>query len=183
MTQSKRETEAYAAIITHLVSVEHRSQYLAWLHDITQVAQAFPGHIRAEEFRKETDGVDTHQIVVSFDSDLALKSWLSSSERAALLERAKPIIQTDLGFREIGLLEQLAAPTGPVPPAQYKIVLLTWLGVSICVMALALTLGPIMQTWPFMVRHVVNSGLVVAALAYAVMPLLKRIFTRWLSAS
>jgi len=67
----------------------------------------------------------------------------------------------------------------PVLPA-WKMALVTWIGVNVCVIGLTLLLGSIVGSWPLVPRALVMNALVVALLTWLVMPLLTRLFRSWL---
>ena len=56
----------------------------------------------------------------------------------------------------------------------------TYLGVVPVIMALSLTLGPLLRSWNFILNNLVFNAFVVALLTWVVMPLITRILRRWL---
>ena len=65
-------------------------------------------------------------------------------------------------------------------PPQHKLALLTWLGAYAVITLILELLGPLMAPWPLPLRTLLLSALMVAALTWAVMPTLVRIFRGWL---
>ena len=64
--------------------------------------------------------------------------------------------------------------------ARAKLALLTWAG-AYAVILLMLTIGgPAMASWPLALRALVLSGLMVAAMTWAIAPLMTRLFRGWL---
>jgi antibiotic biosynthesis monooxygenase (ABM) superfamily enzyme len=66
------------------------------------------------------------------------------------------------------------------PPPKWKMAIATFIGVYPLVMFLNLTLGPAIAEWPFLLRHAVFNALVVALLAWIVMPVVARLLQGWL---
>ena len=66
------------------------------------------------------------------------------------------------------------------PLPKWKMAFATYLGVLPVVMALALTLGPLIRSWNFILNNVVFNACVVALLTWVVMPLLTRALHGWL---
>jgi antibiotic biosynthesis monooxygenase (ABM) superfamily enzyme len=68
----------------------------------------------------------------------------------------------------------------PSPPPRWKMALATFLGVFPTAMILSLSLGPIISSWPFILRNVVFNACVVALLTWLVMPFVTRLLRSWL---
>jgi len=75
-----------------------------------------------------------------------------------------------------------AAKTAPAAPPRYKLALLTWVGAYAAITVLLAVLGPAIASWPLMVRTLVLSAAMVAALTWVIMPRLTRLFAGWLHA-
>ena len=56
----------------------------------------------------------------------------------------------------------------------------TFLGVFPLAMTLNLTLGPVLQSWNFVLRNALFNACVVAGLTWVVMPLITRLLRGWL---
>jgi hypothetical protein len=95
--------------------------------------------------------------------------------------------------------EATPAPPGePIPraggagglPASYsrqrgrwsraKLALLTWAGAYAVILLVLAIGGPAMASWPLAVRALVVSGLMVAAMTWIIVPVVTRLFRRWL---
>ena len=71
-------------------------------------------------------------------------------------------------------------PRATAQPPRYKQALVTWLGAYPVITLILWALGPVMQSWPFAVRTLVVSFLMVSALTWLVLPVLMRGFHRWM---
>ena len=71
------------------------------------------------------------------------------------------------------------APAGP--PARRKMALLTWSGAWALITLILWGLGPLMATWPLLLRTLVISVMMVIALTWVVIPVLTRTFAGWLA--
>jgi antibiotic biosynthesis monooxygenase (ABM) superfamily enzyme len=56
----------------------------------------------------------------------------------------------------------------------------TYLGVVPVIMTLALTLGPLIRSWNFVLNNLVFNACVVTLLTWVVMPVITRALHRWL---
>jgi antibiotic biosynthesis monooxygenase (ABM) superfamily enzyme len=67
----------------------------------------------------------------------------------------------------------------PAPP-RYKLALVTWAGAYAVITAILAALGPLMATWPLLLRTLLLSVLMVVAMTWLVIPSLTRLFRGWL---
>ena len=116
-----------------------------------------------------------------------LRSFANEQERNAFYEsplfkawegRIKPLTEGEPFQRELNGLE--AWFRSPEPPPRWKMAIATYLGVLPVVMLLSVTLGPVIQGWPFVLGNVVFNAFVVALLTWVVMPLITRVLHGWL---
>jgi hypothetical protein len=73
-----------------------------------------------------------------------------------------------------------AAPAGPAQPPRYKQAIITWLGVYPALTVTLAVLGPAMESWPLPLRTLLVTLLMVPALIWVILPLLRRMFRSWL---
>jgi antibiotic biosynthesis monooxygenase (ABM) superfamily enzyme len=78
--------------------------------------------------------------------------------------------------------ERAPAETPPAPP-RYKIAALTWIGAYGVITLILGLLGDAIASWPLLLRTLLVSVLMVAALTWVVIPTMTRLFGRWLKAS
>jgi antibiotic biosynthesis monooxygenase (ABM) superfamily enzyme len=65
-------------------------------------------------------------------------------------------------------------------PPRYKLALLTWAGAYAVITLLLTVLGPAMAPWPLGLRTLVLSTVMVVTLTWLVIPVLTRLFRKWL---
>lgn len=95
-------------------------------------------------------------------------------------ERIKPLTEGEAVRRELtGLEAWFRSPQHP--PPRWKMAIATYLGVLPTVIALNLTLAPLMRSWNFFLSNVVLNAGVVALLTWVVMPLVTRFLRHWLT--
>ncbi|SRR5258706_4857032 len=101
------------------------------------------------------------------------KTW---EERAARLTEGEPV------HRQLhGLEAWFRSPHNP--PPRWKMAVATFLGVFPVAVVLNLTLGPLIGSWPFILRNAVFNACVVALLTWVVMPQITRTLQPWLQAT
>lgn len=75
---------------------------------------------------------------------------------------------------------QASADRRQAPP-RYKLALLSWAGAYTVITTILYLLGPMMVTWPLLLRTLLLSVLMVIAMTWLVVPSLTRLFRRWLA--
>ncbi|MEO1080075.1 MAG: antibiotic biosynthesis monooxygenase [Pseudomonadota bacterium] len=180
MAERVTEKEAVAAVITHDVCPHHHEAYEAWLSEISSVGRTFPGYMRADFYRPLKDSLEPHQVVLTFETSEQLQNWLGSEERAALLEKASHLIEKETRSQHRGELQQLVGVEAPTSAPKYKMVLLTWLGVTILTSLSGLLVEPFLQDVAYLSARAIVAGVVVLLLAYGLLPVLTRLFRWWL---
>jgi antibiotic biosynthesis monooxygenase (ABM) superfamily enzyme len=65
-------------------------------------------------------------------------------------------------------------------PPRYKLALLTWAGAYAVITLILTLLGPAMAAWPLPLRTLLLSALMAPAMTWLVIPVLTRLFRRWL---
>jgi antibiotic biosynthesis monooxygenase (ABM) superfamily enzyme len=68
-------------------------------------------------------------------------------------------------------------------PPRYKMALLSWVGAYAVITGILSVLGPTMATWPLLLRTLLLSVLMVAAMTWLVVPAMTRVFRGWLAPS
>ena len=70
----------------------------------------------------------------------------------------------------------------PAPP-RYKMALLSWVGAYAVITAILALLGPVMTTWPLVLKTLLLSVLMVVAMTWFVVPTLTKLFKQWLASA
>ena len=118
-----------------------------------------------------------------------LRTFASEADRAAFYqspmfrawdERARALTEGDAQYRQLHGLEAWFRSPGGAPPPRWKMAVVTLLGVYPTSMLLALTIGPWVKGLPFLPGNLIFAAVMVAALTWAVMPLVTRLLHTWL---
>jgi antibiotic biosynthesis monooxygenase (ABM) superfamily enzyme len=121
-----------------------------------------------------------------------IRSFASIAERDAFYAsplyqewkmRVAPLSEGEPEARELHGLEAFFRQDDPSPPPRWKMAIATYLGVVPVIMTLALTLGPLIRSWNFVLNNLVFNAFVVALLTWVVMPLITRALQGWLYAN
>jgi antibiotic biosynthesis monooxygenase (ABM) superfamily enzyme len=118
-----------------------------------------------------------------------IRSFANADERDAFYasafylewkSRIAPLTDGEPEARELRGLEAFFRQSGQAPPPRWKMAIATYLGVVPTIMTLALTLGPLIRSWSFVLNNLVFNACVVVLLTWVVMPLITHGLHRWL---
>ena len=118
-----------------------------------------------------------------------IRSFANAAERDAFYisplyleykKRIAPLSDGEPETRELQGLEAFFRQNGPTLPPRWKMAIATYLGVVPVIMTLALTLGPLIRSWNFVLNNLVFNACVVALLTWVVMPVITRALHKWL---
>ncbi len=169
--------------IRRRVKVGREAAFEAALRDFIPQSLGFPGHLGVQVLRPSPGGSSEWIVVIRFQDRSDYDAFRTSPEylqwRAHILEllEADPIIEEQCGLESWFVLP--GASSAPALP-RWKMALVTWMGVNVAVIGLTLAIGPFVGTWPMVARTLFINALVVALLTWVLMPLLTRLFRRWL---
>ena len=119
-------------------------------------------------------------IIRSFASAAERDAFYDSALYAEWKKRVAPLSEGEPQTRELHGLEAFFRGNNSAPPPRWKMAIATYLGVVPVIMTLALTLGPLIRSWNFVLYNLVFNACVVALLTWVVMPLITRALHGWL---
>src|SRR6266700_2017391 len=113
-------------------------------------------------------------ILRTFANEAERDAFYKSPMFQAWEERARALTEGEPVHRQLhGLEAWFRSPQNP--PPRWKMAFATYLGVVPVVMFLALTLGPLIQSWNFVLRNALFNAFVVAGITGGGMPLIVRL--------
>jgi len=119
-------------------------------------------------------------IIRSFASAAERDAFYASALYAEWKKRVAPLSDRQPETRELHGLEAFFRGNSPAPPPRWKMAVATYLGVVPVIMTLALTLGPLIRSWNFVLYNLLFNACVVTLLTWVVMPLITRALHGWL---
>lgn len=118
-------------------------------------------------------------ILRTFASEAERDAFYASPMFQAWEARARTLTEGEPVYRQLhGLEAWFRSPS--TPPPRWKMATATFLGVFPVAMGLQLALGPLIKSWPFVLRNAAFNLCVVALLTWVVMPFVTRCLHRWL---
>lgn len=147
---------------------------------ISRAAMTFPGHLGVNIFRP-TRSTSYYRIVFKFDSRRNFIAWETSPERQKWLEKFNEV---DMGDPQMEVLSGLETwfneGEAVVPPAKYKMLIVIWAAVVPVSILVNYLVRPWLQDLHIFLQIIVISLCIVAIMTYLAMPVMSRLFHRWL---
>ena len=169
-------------LITRKVAPDHHAAFQTWMRKGLLLAAGFPGFLGAGVLAPSTAGCSFLIMLRLSDAD-AMARWERSLSRRMWLEHGEVLIQESQSRRMTGMeLIFGKEETSPVPP-RWKRAVSVWLflyPVALCINMGILILFP---SAPVFARVMMTSLVQVPLMIYAVVPLVNRVFSRWLYAA
>lgn len=175
---------AATAVIRTSVEPQATARFTTWHSEITDAQRRWPGYV-GSSLQAPIAGVqDEWTTLVTFDSPEHLEAWMSSDERAALLDRLEVMESRDTSTRTVqsGFSNwfDLAVPSpsgAAVPPWKFNYLIL--LGLYPIVMIEILFLNPLLEWTNVAFGNLIGNVLSVALLGWPVVVLLGRSMRWW----
>ena len=175
-------------VITHRVRSDKHPEYENWVGNIAPLCRAWPGHLDWHIVRPVPGVTETYAVIVRFDTAEHLNGWMTSGERAHLIEKVEPLLVGRDDFYLSTGLDFWFTPSGVKVkvPVRWKQYLVTWSAIFPLGFGVPLVVGPVLHllgagdSRP--IQTLVVTGVVVFLMVYVVMPRYTRLVQRWLFA-
>ncbi len=165
-----------------------------WAMGIAEELAEFGGLIGHTTIRASEDVHPEYVTVIRFANDAELRRWEESPQLEEWLKRKEPLILGDSTFRsQDGMVTWFTLPGHHlvVPPPQYKMALVAYVGISALLLSLLPVLGLLLGNQPYLaapirftpqfVTSMLFSALILTSLmTWVAMPLLTWLTRRWL---
>lgn len=148
----------------------------------TKDAMKFKGHLGANIIRPIKAG-DYYRIVFKFDSMKNYLVWEGSEIRQQWMDRH---IGLELGEQEVEILSgletwfTLEGEEALVPPPKYKMMIIVWMSIFSLSLLIYYCLTPFISKLHYIVQMAITTLTLVSLMTYIVMPLMAKLFHRWL---
>ena len=174
--------EPVTVTVARDVRVDRREAFEQWAAEVLGMAAEFPGNLGTSLLRPGP-GSTRYHLVYRFADGESLARWERSTERRAALQRVAHLTDRVDYAHVAGLDSFFTALTPSRPGPRWRMTVLTVAAVFAITLAFQLLVAPHVTSWPMAARLLVSAVVVVVLLGYVVMPLLSRLFRRWLHPS
>ena len=178
-----KEEEPITVVVRRRVKAGREAEFETAMREFIGFALSSPGHLDIHVLRPATAGPSDYTVVDKFASAQARQTFKDSSTYQKWMERLKVLTEGDPAIEEMGgLAGWFTLPEHPYakPPPKYKMAFVTFLGVYPLANILSRVFAYAIPGWPPLLLSVVVNAAVVGMLTWVVMPLLTRLFARWL---
>lgn len=151
----------------------------ALLHFIAETMSC-PGVLGAQILRPAPGGAAEYGILRGFTSEEARDAFYSSPQFRAWEEQVAHLVADSWRQRPLHGLEAFFRGEAQHPPPRWKMALLTWVGVFPSALLYGNLVHGLLPGLPATLTTALATALVVVTLAWAIMPLLTRLFQNWL---
>ena len=169
-------------IVKRKAKPDRIKEFEAVMHGTTEDAMTFEGHLGANILRPTTPG-DYYRIVFKFDSMRNYLAWEGSALREKWLQRYAEVAQGEQELEVLSGLETwFTLPGGEalVPPPKYKMLIIVWISIFPMSLLFYYGLSPLLADIPIIAQIAISTILMVSLMTYVVMPVMSKIFRRWL---
>jgi antibiotic biosynthesis monooxygenase (ABM) superfamily enzyme len=176
---SAMDAEPVTIVISRVVRSGHEAAFEQKVREWIPRSIQFPGHLGALLLHPPADGQE-YGAVLRFQSLEAWNAFRCLPEYRDFLREIRPHLVEDPHVNAVTGLEAWFRSNGPVPP-QWKMAIVTWVGVCLTVGVVGIVMGPFMSGWTWFAQLLIMNAVVVALLTWVVMPVITRISLSWLS--
>ena len=176
-------SEPVTVVVRRRVKPGAEAAFESAMQEFIRFALAFPGNRGIHVVRPSSSDSREYTVVHRFADERARQSFKASGDYREWMRRLRELTENEPYIEEqSGLGGWFTPPGAPRSAAssQLKMALVTFLGVLPVTAALLALLPRLLPGWHPQAVNVVMSILVVALLTWPVMPLLTRVFARWL---
>ena len=188
MKESRRpSTKEVTEVISRNIMPNHEKDYDDWLERFMRSERQFPGYlgttIIAPEGNTSSASSSVRYIINRFKDQASLDAWENSEEAIKLLEEVNDYT-TRHYERATGLETWFSLPRqkyefAPPPPPRWKMAIVSFIG-AYCISSVAQhILNLYLGQMPLLI-NLLMTVILVLGLTYFAMPLLSRLFRRWL---
>lgn len=174
-------TNQVTTVVHHRVKLDMVDDYRRWQQGISDESRKFAGFIDIQVIEPGivTDANNEFVIIFSFKNNDLLEKWLNSPQRKKWLDKAdefscgEPMIETFEGLAHWFKKDQ-SVPT-------WKMTFVSFLAIWPLVHFMSPPIQKILNLSPFM-EELITTFVITIAMSYVALPLMSRIFNRWLKA-
>ena len=183
MMTNQNEPQPVTVIVRRRVKRGKEVNFEAAMQEFIRFALSFPGHVGIHVLRPDHDSRREYTVVDRFADAESRAAFKSSATYQDWMHRLAEFTEDGPQIHELsgiaGWFPPPAHVRGSAPP-RLKMASVTFLGVYPLTSVLPPLYGSLLPSWPHLLRNIVVTATIVAALTWVVMPLLTRVFRPWL---
>jgi hypothetical protein len=169
-------------LVARRVKEGRKREFEAFLQRLREEAASYAGHQGVTIIPPPASSRE-YVIVYRFDSADHLRAWQTSPARRSLIAESTDLAEAPPEERELlGTDGWFAVPGGRVvhPPARWKTYLLSLCAIYPTLTVMVIVAQPLLAYLPLAARFAVITSVLTALMTWIAMPVLSRLFARWL---
>ena len=179
--------ELDSAVTTIIVQRPYKQElpaYESWLKEMVSLAQKADGHRGVSVIRPHGQN-EEYTIVLHFASEISLRHWLESDTRKQMIEKVRPLLNTEEKIAiKTGLEFWFTPPETKKNAPPYKQFLITLSAIFPLSLLISWLLTPIFSALPFLavplLKPFLTSLLIVGLMTFVIMPRYVQLVANWL---
>jgi uncharacterized protein len=167
--------DAVTLVLSREVKPGHEEAFEHVLHKLADEVRRWPGHLDLTVIEPSPEGQRVYTIVSRFASQAAADGWVKSETRARLVAEADQHAASKLRTRYLSGLEGWLIQPGAaavIAPSRWKIALISGIGILPLLEIVNYAVAPRLTGVPIWARPLIVTPVLIAAMQYAVMPVL-----------
>lgn len=175
--------DGVSVVVRRRIHPELQAPFEEWLTGIIDAASAFEGHQGAQVLRPPDPVDQDYVLLFRFATPQQLAAWQTSETAREWLERGLAFTKGEVQIQTLTGLEfwfHLPENAAHRPPARYKMVVATVIGLYPLILFVAPLFSENLQFLPRPLNVFVTVFCMVLLMTYMVMPLVTRALARWL---
>lgn len=175
----KPRTSVHVAIMRK-VRKGHEAEFEAKLSAFFEGAAQQTG-VSGAYLIRPVSGSDSREygILRTFESEADMRHFYNSATYIRWQDEVRPLVDGEPRKQQLHGLEAFFRGSG-TPPPQWKMALITWIGVNPAVYIFSSAVPAVLGPLPMLAGLLLVNAFVVASLTWGFMPALTRIFRPWL---
>jgi antibiotic biosynthesis monooxygenase (ABM) superfamily enzyme len=177
--------EPVTVVVRRRVKPGAEAAFESAMQEFIRFALSFPGNSGIDVVRPRPGGSRDYTVVDRFADGEARRAFKESSDYRNWMQRLRELSEQDPYIEEhAGLGGWFTPPDAPrpSPPARIKMALVTFIGAYPLTSVLPSLGARLLPDWHPLLVNVPVTATIVAALTWVMMPILTRVFARWLFA-
>ena len=169
------------SIIRRRVRSGCEKEFERWTKDIASACQKFEGYLGTRLIHP-TDSAEPYVTILSFDTYQNYRTWITSDVRKSWLKKVEECTEGKVSMEELsGFDYWLGADTdkGRSWPPSFKMNIAAYVAILPLVSFVLPTLQPLMPDNP-VISTLVSTAVITLLMGYVSLPLVTRIFRKWL---
>jgi len=176
-----QNSNEFTYIIGRNIRSGREREYDDWLRRYLALEMKATGYLGTTVILPGGAGSTIRYIIQRFVNEASMRTWKESEQSAKLLKEANnystPHYGSAYGMETWFVLPDLRAL---VPPPRWKMAVLVFIAAFTIGSLSRYLIDPYLEGWPILYSSIVFTGVLVIGLTYFAMPILSRIFGRWL---